>query len=116
MLFLVIELTRKEPLVDLRLYTNFAFTSVSAVLLNAMNFWASNFMQTILMQRLMDYTPAQAGFAVLPGALSMAFTTSWAGRLADKIDRRYVVLGGLTMFALASYWFSFITLDTRWTG
>ena len=59
----------------------------------------------------MDYTPAQAGYAVLPGALGMALTTPWAGRLADKIDRRYVVLGGLTMFALASYWFSFITLD-----
>jgi DHA2 family multidrug resistance protein len=27
------------------------------------------------------------------------------------MDRRYVVLGGLAMFALASYWFSFITLD-----
>jgi MFS transporter, DHA2 family, multidrug resistance protein len=59
----------------------------------------------------MDYTPAQAGYAVLPGALGMALTTPWAGRLADKIDRRYVVLGGLTLFALASYWFSFITLD-----
>ena len=59
----------------------------------------------------MDYTPAQAGYAVLPGALGMALTTPWAGRLADKIDRRYVVLGGLTMFALASYWFSFITLE-----
>jgi DHA2 family multidrug resistance protein len=110
--FLGLELTRKEPLVDLRLYKNLAFTAVSlAVLLNAMNFWGTNFLQTILLQRLMDYTPAQAGYAVLPGALGMALTTPWAGRLADKIDRRYVVLGGLTMFALTSYWFSFITLD-----
>lgn len=76
-----------------------------------MNFWGTNFLQTILLQRLMDYTPAQAGYAVLPGAVGMALTTPWAGRLADKIDRRYVVLGGLTMFALASYWFSFITLE-----
>lgn len=63
------------------------------------------------LQRLTDYTPAQAGHAVLPGALGMALTTPWAGCLADKIDRRYVVLGGLTMVALASYWFSFITLE-----
>jgi hypothetical protein len=34
-----LELTRKEPLIDLRLYKNLAFTAVSlAVLLNAMNF------------------------------------------------------------------------------
>jgi MFS transporter, DHA2 family, multidrug resistance protein len=111
-IFVGLELTRKEPLVDLRLYKNLAFTAVSlAVLLNAMNFWGTNFLQTILLQRLMDYTPAQAGYAVLPGALGMALTTPWAGRLADKIDRRYVVLGGLTLFALASYWFSFITLE-----
>jgi len=87
--FLGLELTRKEPLVDLRLYKNLAFTAVSlAVLLNAMNFWGTNFLQTILLQRLMDYTPAQAGYAVLPGALGMALTTPWAGSLADKIDRR----------------------------
>lgn len=71
----------------------------------------TNFLQTILLQRLMDYTPAQAGYAVLPGALAMALTTPWAGRLSDKIDRRYVVCGGLTLFALASYWFSFVTLE-----
>src|SRR5262245_21229374 len=71
-----LELTRKEPLIDLRLYKNLAFTAVSlAVLLNAMNFWGTNFLQTILLQRLMDYTPAQAGYAVLPGALGMASTT-----------------------------------------
>jgi DHA2 family multidrug resistance protein len=29
----------------------------------------------------------------------------------DKVDRRYVVWGGLSMFALTSYWFSFLTLD-----
>ena len=58
------------------MYTNFGFAIVSVVILiNAVNFWASNFMQTILMQRTLDYTPAQAGFATLPGAFIMAFTT-----------------------------------------
>lgn len=110
--FLVVELTRQEPLLDLRLYKNLAFAAVSvAILINAMNFWGTNLLQTILLQRLMDYTPAQAGFAVLPGALVMAITTLGAGRLADKIDRRYVILFGLITFALASYLFSFLSLD-----
>jgi DHA2 family multidrug resistance protein len=115
--FLAIELTRQEPLVDLRLYKNLAFSAVSlVVLLNAMNFWGTGFLQTILLQRLMDYTPAQAGYVVLPGALLMMLTTLWAGRLVDRIDRRIIVLGGLGGFALASYWFSWITLDQpmRW--
>jgi DHA2 family multidrug resistance protein len=111
--FLAIECWRHEPLVDLRLYQNLGFAVVSVVILiNAVNFWASNFMQTILMQRTLEYTPAQAGFASLPGALIMAFTTLGAGRLADMVDRRAIVLFGLGLFALSCYWFSYVTLET----
>lgn len=111
--FIVIELWRAEPLVELRLYANPAFAIVSVVILiNAVNFWASNFMQTILMQRTLDYTPAQAGFATLPGAFVMAFTTLGAGRLADVVDRRIIILVGLGLFALSCYWFSYVSLDT----
>lgn len=110
--FLVRECRCSAPLVELRLYANVAFSAVSlAVLLNAINFWSTNFLQTLLLQRLLDYTPAQAGWVLLPGALAMACTTVWAGRLADSIDRRYVILGGLTLYGLASYWFSFLTLE-----
>jgi DHA2 family multidrug resistance protein len=64
------------------------------------------------MQRTLDYTPAQAGFASLPGALLMAVTTLGAGRLADLVDRRLIVLFGLGLFAVSCYWFSFVRLDT----
>jgi DHA2 family multidrug resistance protein len=111
--FIVIELWRAEPLVELRLYGNPAFAIVSVVILiNAMNFWGSNFMQSILMQRTLDFTPAQAGFATLPGAFVMAFTTLGAGRLADVCDRRAIVWFGLGLFALSCYWFAHVSLDT----
>jgi DHA2 family multidrug resistance protein len=73
--------------------------------------WGSGFLQTIVLQRLLDYTPAQAGLVLLPGALAMAGTTLMAGRLTDKLDRRYVLLCGSGLFILSSYWFSFLTLD-----
>jgi DHA2 family multidrug resistance protein len=110
--FLWLELTRPQPLVDLRLYKNVAFAALSlAVLINAMSFWGTGFLQTILLQRLLDYTPAQAGYVALPGALAMMCTTVWAGRLVDKIDRRLIVLCGLGGFALMSYGFSGLTLE-----
>ena len=110
--FLAIELLRKEPLIDLSLYKNGAFAAVSlAVFLMSLGFWGTGFLQTFLLQRLLEYTPAQAGFVVLPGALAMACMTIVSGRLVDKVDRRYVVWGGLIMFALACYWFSFLSLD-----
>jgi DHA2 family multidrug resistance protein len=112
-MFVAIELWRDDPLVELRLYHNFGFAIVSVVILiNAVNFWASNFMQTLLMQRTLDYTPAQAGFATLPGAFLMAFATLGAGRLADLLDRRLIILFGLGLFALSCYWFSYVTLET----
>jgi DHA2 family multidrug resistance protein len=76
-----------------------------------MTFWGTGFLQTILLQRLLDYTPALAGFIVMPGALVLALMMLTTGRLADLVDRRYIVWGGLGMFALASYWFSFLTLE-----
>jgi MFS transporter, DHA2 family, multidrug resistance protein len=111
--FLILELWQDDPLVDLRLYGNLAFSIVSVVILiNAVNFWASNFMQTLLMQRALDYTPAQAGFATLPGAFLMAFSTLGAGRLVDLLDRRLIILFGLGLFALSCYWFSYVSLET----
>ncbi len=110
--FVCLEWVRKEPLVELRLYCNVAFAGISlAILMMSMTFWGTGFLQTILLQLLLDYTPAQTGFIVMPGALVLAMMMLVAGRLADKIDRRYIVWYGLGMFMLGSYWFSFLTLD-----
>ena len=110
--FVALEWFQQEPLVDLRLYTNIAFAGISvAILINSMTFWGTGFLQTILLQQLLDYTPSLAGLVALPGALVLAVMMLTAGRLADLVDRRYIVWGGLGMFALGSYWFSFLTLD-----
>jgi MFS transporter, DHA2 family, multidrug resistance protein len=110
--FVCLEWFQKEPLVDLRLYTNLAFAGISlAILINSMTFWGTGFLQTILLQRLLDYTPALAGFIALPGALVLAVMMLLAGRLADVVDRRYIAWCGLGMFALGSYWFAFLTLE-----
>ena len=56
------------------------------------------------------HTPSVAHLTI-PGAMALACTMIWAGRLADKFDRRLLALGGLSAFALASYWFSFLALE-----
>ena len=111
-IFLGLELLGTEPLVELRLYKNVPFAIASLIIfINALGFWGSSFLQTILMQRLLDYTPAQVGHVIFPGAMALACTMIWAGRLADRFDRRFLALGGLGAFALASYCFSFLTLE-----
>ena len=111
-IFVVYELRVKEPLVDLRLYSNVTFSAVSLLmLLFFMNFTSSTFLQVILVQRVLDYTPAQAGFALLPGSLVLAASFPIAGRLSDNFDRRLIMFSALTIFAVSSYLFTFISLD-----
>ncbi|ETX07883.1 DHA2 family efflux MFS transporter permease subunit [Candidatus Entotheonella palauensis] len=110
--FVIYELWAEEPLVDLRLYGNVTFSAVSILmLLFFMNFTSSTFLQVILVQRVLDYTPAQAGFALLPGSLVLAASFPIAGRLSDKFDRRLIMLSALTIFAVSSYLFTFVSLN-----
>jgi MFS transporter, DHA2 family, multidrug resistance protein len=110
--FIACELLAKEPLVDLRIYTNMTFTAVSGiVLLFFMTFAASTFLLVILMQRLLEYTPAQAGLVLLPGSIVLALSFPLAGRVADRCDRRVIMLCALSVFALSSYLSTFLSLE-----
>ena len=107
-----IELGRKQPLIELRLLANPAFAAaLLVVLVIFMAFYSNIFLQAFMLQRLFDYTPAQAGRFILPGALSLAIVVVAVGRLTDTIDRRLVILSGLGLLALACYGSSFLTLE-----
>ena len=110
--FIARELLAEHPLVDLRLYTNMTFSAVSVlILMFFMVFTASTFMQVILMQRLLDYTPLQTGLVLLPGSLALSLGFPLAGRIADRFDHRVMMLCALSVFALASYLFTSLSLE-----
>lgn len=111
-LFLIWERYTKEPLVDLHIYKNLTFSAVSIlVLLFFLNFGNTNFLQIVLLQELLEYTPVTAGYVMLPGAMAIALTFPIAGRLADLLDRRLIIFFALGLFAIASYQFTFLSLD-----
>lgn len=108
----VIELNHKQPLIELRLLANPAFAAaLVAVLVIFMAFYSNTFLQAFMLQRLFDFTPAQAGRFILPGALALAFVMVVVGRLTDAIDRRLIIVSGLGMYALSCYASSFVTLE-----
>jgi DHA2 family multidrug resistance protein len=51
----------------------------------------------------------------LPGSLALALGFPLAGRIADKIDRRAIMLCALGIFAVSSYLFTFLSLDRPWS-
>ena len=107
-----IELSRKQPLIELRLLANPSFAAaLMAVVVIFMAFYSNIFLQAFMLQRLFDYTPAQAGRLILPGALALAAVMVGAGRLTDALDRRLVIVCGLGLFALSCYTSSLVTLE-----
>ncbi len=83
-LFIALELNVKNPLIDLRLYTNVTFSAASVIILIFfMSFTGSNFLQVILVQRLLDYPATQAGLVFLPGA--SCSRSGFPSRVASQI-------------------------------
>jgi len=108
--FLIAELKSQEPFVDIRLYKHLPFAMGCLIgFLNTMEFRGTNFLLPIMLQRIYHYTPFQAGLFFLPPALVMGLTSIVAGRLADKIQPKLLLIIGLLGLTFVS--FEFCGLD-----
>ena len=115
LIFIIAELKRKMPFVDLRLYTNFPFAMGCLIaFMNTLEFRGTNFLLPIMLQRIFHYTPFQAGLFFLPPALVMGTTSILAGRLSDKIQPQFLLIIGLVVLTYIS--FQFCAIDAWATG
>jgi DHA2 family multidrug resistance protein len=95
------ELTHDNPIMDLRLLgkRNFAtavtFSFILGMVLNGSTVLLPQFLQNDL-----GYTAQQAGMALSPGGIALAFMMPVAGILATKFDPRVIIAIG---FALTSF-------------
>jgi predicted MFS family arabinose efflux permease len=108
--FVVLELTRKEPFVDLRLFKIFSFSMASVVrFLHSTGLHTYVFLVSLLVQHMLGYTALHAGLMMLPGAVVMGVAGLLVGRLADSREPRVILAVGLASLALVGYVFSFVT-------
>ncbi|HXH10835.1 MAG TPA: DHA2 family efflux MFS transporter permease subunit [Alphaproteobacteria bacterium] len=111
--FVLVEMRRAVPLVNLRLLTIFPFAMACTVrFLNHIGFNAHSLLVALFLQHTLDYTPLQAGLAVLPAALAVGPAGLTMGRLSDRIDPRIIFLLGLLMMTVGVYLFSSVN---SWT-
>jgi Na+/melibiose symporter-like transporter len=100
-LFVVWELRRDEPMLDMRLFANRSFSASSVAL--AMLFFAmagTVFLQAQYLQFILGYTPLVAGIALVPAALGMLFGTGVGAHMNGKLGGRVTVAAG-TLIAAA---------------
>ena len=98
--FVAWEVTEKRPIVDLRLLgqRNFAVACI-VIFFGYMSYFAPVVVLPLWLQNEQGYTPTWAGFATASfGVLGVIFSPV-IGRLADKLDLRWIVTTGLAIFA-----------------
>ena len=101
--FLVIwELTRKDPIVNVRLMGNRNFAAVLAVMFTTgVILFGSIQLIPQMLQQVFGYSATDAGFAMTAGGLSTVVMVPFAGILTGKVNPRYLLLFALVVSAIA---------------
>jgi predicted MFS family arabinose efflux permease len=106
-LFVVIELTVDDPIVDLRLYRHLSFTMGCLLgFLNTLVFRGSGFLMSVFVQYTLQYSPIQAGYMNAPSGLAFGSMSYLSGRLSDRFGPRLPIALGMVLFIFTFFWYA----------
>jgi EmrB/QacA subfamily drug resistance transporter len=109
-LFVVVELHVAQPLLDIRVFKVWPFTS-SLLMLSAlqMNLLGISFFVPVFLQQGQQKQAFDAGILMLPSAILTGLLMPMVGKLYDKIGPRWLGVFGLSICAYGTYLMSAIT-------
>ena len=113
LLFVVNELTHPHPLLDLRVFKISDF-SISQAVTCATTFalMGAVYVVPLFLQNLRRYTAIETGFIMFPSAIATGIMMPISGHIFDKIGAKPLVIPGLIIMAIASYYLAFINMNT----
>ncbi|MEC3606706.1 MDR family MFS transporter [Bacillus glycinifermentans] len=112
-LFVLRQLTLKEPMLDMRPFRSKVFsTAVVLVWLIMMLQFSMMLILPLYFQMALDLSPLSTGLLMLPGGLVLACTSLVAGRLFDKLGFRPLLLTGLIIVICVLLLFTRISSGT----
>ncbi len=112
-LFIYFELNASAPLIDLHLFKDWRFSIANVVIfIFAIGMFGSTFLIPLYMQDNLGYSAFEAGLVFLPVGLVQAFGSPVAGKMASRIDPRFIIVTGLVMLATSFFINSTFTLQT----
>lgn len=113
--FIAYEWRRKDPLLDVRLFTNPLFLNANVVgWVSTIALFGAEFMLPLYLQNLRGLTAVDTGLLLMPQGLAVAFAGPVAGRLVDKLGARWIVLFGFALLSFNTFQMSQITLTTSY--
>ncbi|MDP4143371.1 MAG: DHA2 family efflux MFS transporter permease subunit [Bacillota bacterium] len=113
LLFVYIELTHDEPLLDLGVLKIFPY-SLSLIIntITTIGLFGAVFLIPLFMENLRGYSAMQTGILMLPQAIVTGFMMPISGKLFDKYGAKWLTIIGLAIMTFCTYLLSKITLDT----
>jgi EmrB/QacA subfamily drug resistance transporter len=106
-LFITLERGQRYPMFDLELFSNPTFIAAQILpVVLAFGFLTPLIYLPLYFQGLKDYSPIQAGLAILPLTIPMAAVPALVGRLGTRFSVRGLVSVGLVLNAIGSLWVS----------
>ncbi|HZD90264.1 MAG TPA: DHA2 family efflux MFS transporter permease subunit [Pseudolabrys sp.] len=102
--FIPWELSRRDPIVDVRLVFTRQFGTAFAVMVavGAILFGTTQILPQ-MMQESFSYTAYLSGLALMPGGLSMLVMMPLAGQVSNYIQAKYLIAGGMFIIALSMW-------------
>jgi DHA2 family multidrug resistance protein len=111
-IFLIWELTDKEPIVHLRLFRHRNFVAGTlAMTLGYAAFFSINVLVPQWLQRYLGYTATWAGFAAAPIGILPILLTPFVGRYVNRFDLRLVASLAFFVMGMTSFFRSSFYLD-----
>lgn len=113
LLFVIVELSVDQPMLNLRLFKNPIFTiSVFTGSLITIGLFGGVFLLPLFTQNLLYLTPYETGLLLMPAALVTAVMMPISGFLFDKFGAKALTFIGLTITAWGTWNLSKINLST----
>jgi len=112
--FAIIELyVAKEPMLNLRLFTNGVFLNAALVgYVATVALFGAEFLMPVYLQAFRGYTALQSGLILLGVAITSGIATPLAGRIYDKIGPRMNLIVGFFLLCINTWQLSKIEADT----
>jgi len=116
-LFLIIELRSKQPLMPLTLFANRNRSGAFALRMVAgAGTFAVLFFLTQIAQNVLGYSPLKAGFAFLPLGVGVVVTAVVTSRLIGRVGPRAPLMIGTLAIAGGMFWLSHITIHATYVA
>src|SRR5437660_120493 len=111
--FIVVELRRREALLDLRLLGNRLFRNANLVsLVSSAGFLGVLFVAPLFLQQGLGVTPLTSGLTTFPEALGVVLSSQIVARLYPRVGPRRLIVAGLTEVAIVMGLLSLIGPNT----